>query len=165
MEQALEKEPDRRYRSAADLRDDLRRIQPADVRLATTRRVPVRSEPPSSIVVLPFVDMSPLRDQEYFCHGITEEIIATLTRVPGLRVISRTSAFAFQDKALDVTEIGRRLRVGTALEGSLRKAGNRVRHRTTGQRAGRLPALVQAIRSRAVRRVRDPGRDSRGDRS
>ena len=71
--------------------------------------------------------MSPRQDQEYFCHGITEEIISTLTRVPGLRVISRTSAFAFQGKDLEVTEIGRRLRVGTALEGSVRKAGDRVR--------------------------------------
>jgi TolB-like protein/Flp pilus assembly protein TadD len=82
---------------------------------------------PSSIVVLPFVDMSPGQDQEYFCDGISEEIINTLTRVPGLRVISRTSAFAFHGKDLEVTEIGRRLRVGTALEGSVRKAGDRVR--------------------------------------
>jgi TolB-like protein/cytochrome c-type biogenesis protein CcmH/NrfG len=81
----------------------------------------------SSVVVLPFVDLSPEHDQEYFCSGITEEIISTLTTVPGLRVISRTSAFAFQGKAVDVTEIGRRLRVATALEGSVRKAGNRVR--------------------------------------
>ena len=81
----------------------------------------------SSIVVLPFVDMSPGQDQEYFCHGLTEEIINTLTRVPGLRVISRTSAFAFHGKELEVTEIGRRLKVGTALEGSVRKAGDRVR--------------------------------------
>ena len=71
--------------------------------------------------------MSPHKDQEYFCHGITEEIINTLTRVPGLRVISRTSAFAFQGRDLEVTEIGRRLRVETALEGSVRRAGDRVR--------------------------------------
>ena len=71
--------------------------------------------------------MSPHKDQEYFCHGVTEEIINALTRVPGLRVISRTSAFAFQGRDLDVTEIGRRLRVDTALEGSVRKAGDRVR--------------------------------------
>ncbi len=71
--------------------------------------------------------MSPQKDQEYFCHGVTEEIINTLTRVPGLRVISRTSAFAFQGNDLEVTEIGRRLRVETALEGSVRKAGDRVR--------------------------------------
>jgi TolB-like protein/Flp pilus assembly protein TadD len=77
--------------------------------------------------VLPFVDLSPGKDQEYFCHGITEEIINALTRVHGMHVISRTSAFAFQGRDLEVTEIGRRLRVGTVLEGSVRKAGDRVR--------------------------------------
>jgi serine/threonine-protein kinase len=81
----------------------------------------------SSIAVLPFVDMSPGKDQEYFCHGVTEEIITALTSVAGLQVISRTSAFAFQSKDLEVTEIGRRLRVATILEGSVRKSGNRVR--------------------------------------
>jgi TolB-like protein len=81
----------------------------------------------SSIAVLPFVDMSPGKDQEYFCHGITEEIITSLTSVPGLQVISRTSAFAFQSKDLEVTEIGRRLRVATILEGSVRRSGDRVR--------------------------------------
>ena len=81
----------------------------------------------SSIAVLPFVDMSPRKDQEYFCHGIADEIITALTSVPGLQVISRTSAFAFQSKDLEVTEIGRRLRVGTILEGSVRKSGDHVR--------------------------------------
>jgi TolB-like protein/cytochrome c-type biogenesis protein CcmH/NrfG len=71
--------------------------------------------------------MSPGKDQEYFCHGMTEEIINALSGVPGMHVISRTSAFAFQGKDLEVTEIGRRLRVGTVLEGSVRKAGDRVR--------------------------------------
>ncbi len=82
---------------------------------------------PSSIVVLPFVDMSAAKDQEYFCHGVTEEIISSLSCVPELRVISRTSAFAFEGKGLEITDIGRRLRVATALEGSVRRAGARVR--------------------------------------
>ena len=127
IDKALEKDPDRRYRSASDLLEDLQAIDPQGTRPATTVRTPAASRMPSSIVVLPFLDLSPQRDQEYFCHGITEEIIATLTRVPGLRVISRTSAFAFQGKDLEVTEIGRRLRVGMALEGSVRKADDRVR--------------------------------------
>jgi eukaryotic-like serine/threonine-protein kinase len=126
IDKALEKDPERRYRSANEFLEDVRRVDssnagPVTVRLPTERRMPF------SIVVLPFMDMSPGQDQEYFCHGITEEIISTLTTVPGLRVISRTSAFAFQGKDLDVTEIGRRLRVGAALEGSVRKAGDRVR--------------------------------------
>jgi eukaryotic-like serine/threonine-protein kinase len=127
IDKALEKDPDRRHRSAEDFLEDLRHIEPSTARPATTVSVPTRSGGPSSIVVLPFVDMSPRQDQEYFCHGITEEIINTLTKVPGLRVISRTSAFAFQGKDLEITEIGRRLKVGTALEGSVRKAGDRMR--------------------------------------
>jgi serine/threonine protein kinase/Tfp pilus assembly protein PilF len=130
IDKALEKDPDRRHRSASDFLEDLRGIDPSNpsnARPATAGRVLAEGRRPASIVVLPFVDMSPGRDQEYFCHGITEEIISTLTRVPGLHVISRTSAFAFQGKDLEITEIGRRLKVGTALEGSVRKAGDRVR--------------------------------------
>jgi serine/threonine protein kinase/tetratricopeptide (TPR) repeat protein len=121
IDKALEKDPERRYRSANEFLDDLRRTDTSNA------RSPVHSVAPASIVVLPFVDMSPEQDQEYFCHGVTEEIITSLARVPSLRVISRTSAFAFQGRDLEVTEIGRRLRVGTALEGSVRKAGDRVR--------------------------------------
>lgn len=134
IDKALEKDPERRYRSADDLLAALRRVDGSAARDDSASRGDVtapahtaESHAPASIVVLPFVDMSPARDQEYFCHGITEEIINTLTQVPGLRVISRTSAFAFEGKGLEVTEIGRRLRVGTALEGSVRRAGERVR--------------------------------------
>ena len=127
IEKALEKDPDRRYGSAHEILQDLERFDPATPTSGTTASVPARSPVGSSIAVLPFVDMSPHHDQEYFCHGITEEIISTLATVSGLRVISRTSAFAFQGKNLEVTEIGRRLRVGTVLEGSVRKAGNAVR--------------------------------------
>jgi eukaryotic-like serine/threonine-protein kinase len=127
IDKALEKDPERRYRSANELLQDLRHVDPANTQRATPVQSPAEARMPSSIVVLPFVDMSPRKDQEYFCHGITEEIINTLTRVPGLRVISRTSAFALQGSNLEVTEIGRRLRVGTALEGSVRKAGDRLR--------------------------------------
>ncbi len=127
IEKSLEKDPERRYRSAHELLQDLRQVDPSSTRGPTPVRVSAEARMPSSIVVLPFVDMSPRKDQEYFCHGVTEEIINTLVRVPGLRVISRTSAFALQGNNLEVTEIGRRLRVGTALEGSVRKAGDRVR--------------------------------------
>jgi serine/threonine-protein kinase len=127
MEKALEKDPDRRYRSAEELLGDLQRIDAATAAASTTAGRPVPRADASSIVVLPFEDMSPQHDQEYFCHGITEEIISTLARVSGLRVISRTSAFAFQGQKLDVTEIGRRLRVGAVLEGSVRTSGDLVR--------------------------------------
>jgi len=80
-----------------------------------------------SIAVLPFVDMSPHKDQEYFCDGIAEEIINGLTRLEGLRVVARTSAFAFKDKHEDIREIGSKLNVNTLLDGSVRKAGLRLR--------------------------------------
>jgi serine/threonine protein kinase/Tfp pilus assembly protein PilF len=130
IEKALEKDPQRRYQSATDLLRDLTDADRTIVR-ATQPGSPAdtRVEPrsPASVVVLPFVDLSPGKDQVYFCHGISEEIISMLTRVPGVRVISRTSAFAFEGKDVEVTEIGRRLRVGAALEGSVRRAGDRVR--------------------------------------
>ena len=80
-----------------------------------------------SVAILPFVDLSPGRDQEYFCDGIAEEIINTLCCIRNLRVASRTSSFQFKGRALDVREIGRALGVGAVLEGSVRKAGERVR--------------------------------------
>jgi len=123
----LEKDPERRYRTADELLEALKRIEPAGTGRAASAKLPDERTRFSSIVVLPFADLSPLRDHEYFCHGITEEIISTLAGVPGLRVISRTSAFAFRGQDLEVTEIGRRLRVGAALEGSVRRAGDRVR--------------------------------------
>jgi len=79
------------------------------------------------IAVLAFVNMSNDPDNEYFSDGIAEEIINTLTKVKALRVASRTSAFAFKGKSEDVGEIGRKLKVNAVLEGSVRKAGNRLR--------------------------------------
>ncbi|MDF9798695.1 adenylate cyclase [Catalinimonas alkaloidigena] len=80
-----------------------------------------------SIVVLPFVNMSTDPENEYFSDGITEEIINALTTVKGLKVIARTSSFAFKNKNIDVRTIGEQLGVSTVLEGSVRKAKNRVR--------------------------------------
>jgi len=81
----------------------------------------------NSIAVLPFQDMSPQKDQEYFCDGMTEELINVLTHVERLKVIARTSVFAFKDKHKDIREIGNKLDVETILEGSIRKDGNRLR--------------------------------------
>jgi len=81
----------------------------------------------SSVAVLPFVDMSPQRDAEYFADGMSEEITNELTRNPHLSVAARTSAFAFKNCSDDVREIGRRLGVATVLEGSVRKVNKRLR--------------------------------------
>ena len=80
-----------------------------------------------SIAVLPFVNMSADAENEYFSDGITEEIINALTTIKGLKVIARTSSFAFKNKNIDVRTIGDQLGVSTVLEGSVRKAKNRVR--------------------------------------
>jgi len=80
-----------------------------------------------SIVVLPFENMSPEKDQDYFCDGITEEIINTLAHIDSLKVIARTTSFSFKGKYADVRNIGKELGVETILEGSLRKSGDRLR--------------------------------------
>ena len=81
----------------------------------------------SSVAVLPFLDFSPAKDQEYFSDGLTEEIIDGLSRVPNLRVVARTSAFAFKGKNTDIRQIGQQLNVAAVLEGSVRKAGDQLR--------------------------------------
>jgi serine/threonine-protein kinase len=81
----------------------------------------------NSIAVLPFVDMSPQKDQEYFCDGMTEELINRLSNVKELKVPARTSAFFFKGKAQDIQEVGQKLKVNTVLEGSVRRAGNELR--------------------------------------
>jgi len=83
--------------------------------------------PANRLAVLPFVNMSADPENEYFSDGITEELLNALTKVDGLQVTSRTSAFAFKGKNTDVREIGIQLNVDRLLEGSVRKAGNRVR--------------------------------------
>jgi TolB-like protein len=95
---------------------------------AALRRVRApRVAPLASAAVLPFVDLSPQKDQEYFSDGLTEELITTLSQVPGLRVAARTSSFQFKGRNADVHEVGRKLGVGAVVEGSVRKSGNRLR--------------------------------------
>ncbi|HET9788291.1 MAG TPA: winged helix-turn-helix domain-containing protein, partial [Pyrinomonadaceae bacterium] len=87
----------------------------------------IENKPVISIAVLPFVDMSPERDQDYFCEGMADELINSLASLPGLQVASRTSSFRFKSTTLDIREVGQRLNVSTVLEGSVRKAGNNFR--------------------------------------
>ncbi len=91
------------------------------------KEAPARPGLEPSVAVLPFRDMSREQDQEYFCEGIAEEILGALSKVRGLRVASRTSAFRFKTASADMCDIGRRLRVRTLLDGSVRKAGDRLR--------------------------------------
>jgi TolB-like protein/Tfp pilus assembly protein PilF len=91
----------------------------------TTTTAPATEQ--NSIAVLPFVDMSASRDQEYFSDGVAEEILNGLAKIPGLRVAARTSSFSFKDKNVPVDEVGKRLRVANVLEGSVRRSGDKVR--------------------------------------
>ncbi|NIM01109.1 MAG: protein kinase [Acidobacteria bacterium] len=118
VRRCLEKDPQRRYQSVQDIRTELQDLDRESAKTTTTT---------PSIAVLPFVDMSPEGDQEYFCDGIAEELINALIKAGGLRIPSRTSAFGFKGKDLNIQEIGKELNVETVLEGSVRKAGNRLR--------------------------------------
>ena len=91
------------------------------------RNLTASPPPEKSIAVLPFFDFSQAKDQEYFCDGISEEILDALAKVDGLRVVGRTSSFSFKGKNANASEIGKKLNVANVLEGSLRREGNRVR--------------------------------------
>src|SRR5262245_37863601 len=100
----------------------------SDTRIVARRNgQPADAVEPKSVAVLPFVNMSSDKENEYFSDGITEELINTLANVDGLRVTSRTSAFAFKGKDIDIRQIGEKLNVGTVLEGSVRREGNTLR--------------------------------------
>jgi serine/threonine-protein kinase len=101
------------------------------------RMLPLSDAPPAAeeprilntrtVAVLPFLNLSPDPDQDYFCDGITEEILTALTSVPELNVVARTSVFFFKGRNIDVREIGERLGAGTVIEGSVRKAAGNLR--------------------------------------
>jgi serine/threonine-protein kinase len=117
----LAKRPADRFQSVAELKVELEKAGHTDQ--------PGPAMPPSqpSIAVLPFADMSPGKDNEYFSDGMAEEIINALTRIPNFKVIARTSAFAFKGKQEDIRKIAGILGVANILEGSVRLAGTRVR--------------------------------------
>jgi len=119
IRRALEKRPESRYQTVSDMLADLRETL-RDVAVGENRREP-------SIAVLPFENMSDDRKQDYFCDGMAEEIINSLSQIEHLRVVARTSSFAFRDRILDIREIGRELGVDTLLEGSVQKSGNTLR--------------------------------------
>jgi serine/threonine-protein kinase len=124
----LARTPVDRFPSAAEFAAALREIQsgagsppqgvPAVERVTLDKK---------SIAVLPLANRSADPENEYFSDGMTEEIINVLGKVPGIQVASRTSSFAFKGKDVDVREIGEKLGVGTVLEGSVRKVGDRIR--------------------------------------
>jgi serine/threonine protein kinase/tetratricopeptide (TPR) repeat protein len=123
---ALARSPRLRYDHVDAMVQELLAIQTAIDSEGITIRVPARVAK-SSVAVLPFEDMSPGKDQEFLCDGIAEEVLRALSRIPDLYVASRTSAFQFKHQAADIREIGSRLNVNAVLEGSVRRAGDRLR--------------------------------------
>ena len=97
------------------------------VSLTDSGSTPSKSEPRQRLAVLPFVNISPDPNDEYFADGLTEELITKLSEVKGLKVIARTSVMNYKKKEKSVSQIGRELEVGSIIEGSVRKAGNRIR--------------------------------------
>jgi serine/threonine-protein kinase len=120
LQRALSRTPMDRPGSAAELLAALREVE-------STGAASQGAAPEQSIAVLPFVNLSPDRDNEYFGDGIAEDVINALSRVDGLHVAARTSAFSFKGKNEDLRVVGEKLHVATVLEGSVRKAGNRIR--------------------------------------
>lgn len=132
---ALARRPDDRFATAGDFAQQLAVVANETIKPQPTPAWTPSSSPTAStglserhsIAVLPFVNLSPDRENEYFSDGMADEIINALTQVKGLRVAARTSCFALKGKDLDAQAIAERLKVNSLVEGSLRKSGNRIR--------------------------------------
>ena len=127
INKSLEKDPSFRYQSAADLRADLKRLKQE---LESGRVAPVAAPAPSaehSVAVLFFENLSRSQEDEYFRDGITEDLITELSKIKQLRVFSRSAVLPFRDKSVSAPEVGLQLGSAYVLEGSVRRAGNRLR--------------------------------------
>jgi serine/threonine protein kinase/Tfp pilus assembly protein PilF len=167
----LKKDPSERFATAAELRRELESLMvEPDVRDHITA---------SSVAVLPFVSLSPNKQDEYFGEGLAEEISSALAGVPGLRISARASAQAFRAAGLDVQTAGRRLQVDWVVDGTVRRAGERIRvtaqivavasgfqlwsERFDGQASDEFAlqdAVAQAIRTRIGELLSSPDRDA-----
>jgi TolB-like protein/Flp pilus assembly protein TadD len=126
IERTLAKNAKERYQTATELLGALQSIKGRfESKTVVAGQGDAKLIP--SIAVLPFANLSADKENEYFSDGLAEDIIDALTQVPGLRVMARTSAFSFRGKEMDVREIGARLNVEHILEGSVRRAGSRLR--------------------------------------
>jgi serine/threonine protein kinase/Tfp pilus assembly protein PilF len=123
VQRALQKDPKHRYHSCQELLTDLNSIKES-IKIDFTEQAEKTSP---SVAVLPFVNMSTDPENEYFSEGLAEDLINTLSKIKDFRIAARTSSFSFKDTNFDIREIGRKLNVETVLEGSVRKAGNRLR--------------------------------------
>jgi serine/threonine protein kinase/Tfp pilus assembly protein PilF len=120
VRRCLAKQSSERYQTMSEVKAALEQV-------FTEKPIIKADEQQPSIAVLPFVNMSGDKEQEYFSDGLAEEIINALTQIPGLKVIARTSSFSFRGERTDIAQIRDRLKVQSILEGSVRKSGNRIR--------------------------------------
>jgi serine/threonine-protein kinase len=132
ISRCLEKDPERRVQTAKDVRNELDLLRLGlESRAAAPRAAhgaaPTGAQEVPSIAVLPFVNRSRDEEDGYFADGLADELLNTLAKIRGLRVAARSSAYTFKGKEATIAEVGRALQVATVLEGSVRKAGNRVR--------------------------------------
>jgi len=123
LEKTLQKEANARYQNIKDMSANLGKVPGTPL----SERIEKEEKKSPSIAVLPFVNTSADPENEYFSDGLAENIINALTKLKDFRVAARTSAFSFKGKNLDIRDIGKKLSVETVLEGSVRKAGNRLR--------------------------------------
>ncbi|MEO5989563.1 MAG: protein kinase [Candidatus Eisenbacteria bacterium] len=126
VSRCLEKSPRERFQTALDVCNELRRVSPALAHGEQAAPKPATQDV-ASIAVLPFVNLSASAEDEYFSDGLAEELISVLARIDGLRVSARASSFHFKGKDVPLAQVGRALNVATLLDGSVRKAGDRVR--------------------------------------
>ena len=126
VSRCLEKNPRERFQTALDVANELRGLR-MDLERGGNAPSPQSTPQVASIAVLPFVNRSASEDDEYFSDGLTDELLNVLAKIRGLRVAARTSSFHFKGKDTTIAELGHALNVATVLEGSVRKAGNRVR--------------------------------------
>ena len=130
VKKSLAKDRNARYASALEFAGDIFAVKGALDTGAPTLAMPslgAQRHTQPSVAVLPFANLSADPEQEYFCDGMAEEIINSLAHLDGLRIVARTSSFAFKGRKEDVREMGRQLGVETLLEGSVRRSGNRLR--------------------------------------
>jgi serine/threonine protein kinase/Tfp pilus assembly protein PilF len=132
VRRCLRKDPGQRFQTMLEVKQALAEaassaVLSSDVTSPVMASTVVTRQEAPSIAVLPFMNLSAEKENDYFSDGLAEEILNALTKVPELRVIARTSAFTFRNKEQDLRTIGDRLRVATILEGSVRRAGNRIR--------------------------------------
>ena len=127
VSRCLEKNPRERFQTALDVANELRGLRRELERGESGVVARPATEKLASIAVLPFVNRSASADDEYFSDGLADELLSVLSKIRGLRVTARTSSFQFKGSKDDVPTIGRKLDVATLLEGSVRKAGNRIR--------------------------------------